>query len=225
MVADEDDLVIPEFLKIPAEERKKQWEDNPPEAIRSRFMSEDKMRTLREEYEQLGKQMLELGGTFRPISGFPNEHEAELAIERLKSSVKAREKANAEMEKQDDGDGNGAIIETTEEKENDNMTITQTHSSGAKGSKKTAAKKAAPKTAAKKVAPKKVAKKNGGTGKFAPEAKIHMLTKENPRRPGSEVFKHFERAQKANTVADYVKAGGSVASLAKCVSKGWCKVG
>ena len=214
-------LDIPEFLKISAEDRKKAWEEFPPDQIRSSFKMEEPkydpviaMRKLMDEYNALGNKLLELGGTFRPVSSFRVEHDAEMAIEKLKSTIKAREKANAEMEKQSDDD-NGVIVEIVKENE---MSTT------AKGTKKKAAP--AKKAAAKKVAPaaKKVAKKNGGTGKFAPDAKITIIAKENPRRPGSEKFKDFERAQKSATVGEYVKHGGNLGPLRHAISKGWLKV-
>jgi hypothetical protein len=179
---------------------------------------EENSKELRAEYDVLGAKLLELGGTFRPISSFRNSNEAEIAIERLKSTIKAREKALAEMENQEDDD-EGVIVETStdDDKGEDEMSSVQASTNGAK---KTVVKKASVKKAA---APKK-AKGASKFGKFDPAGKIHILEKDNPRREGTKRHKWYETARKSTTVEAYVKAGGHIPSLKTCVDKGWIKV-
>ena len=93
--------------------------------------------------------------------------------------------------------------------------------------KKPAAKKAAAPVkkavAAKKVAAKKGAAVGGNT-KYAPEAVITVMAKENPKREGSKAHKEFELYKKAKTVADYVRLGGTLGYLNYDASAGFIKV-
>jgi len=67
-------------------------------------------------------------------------------------------------------------------------------------------------------------KSPGRPGKYAPEQKITVVAKENPRREGTDVYDQFEILKKSKTVGDYQKKGGRMGSLVKSVKKGWAKV-
>lgn len=70
-------------------------------------------------------------------------------------------------------------------------------------------KKAAKKTSSKAPA----GEKRGRAGKYAPEAKIKVLVAENPKREKSASYKRFELYTKHNTVAAFLKAGGTTGDL------------
>ena len=63
---------------------------------------------------------------------------------------------------------------------------------------------------------KPASKKGGGAGRksaFAPDAKITVLAKENPKREGSASFKRFALYSKHKTVESFLKAGGTSGDL------------
>lgn len=74
-------------------------------------------------------------------------------------------------------------------------------------------KKATKKAAVAKKSTTTNGEKRGRAGKFAPEAKIKVLAKENPKRAGSASFKRFALYEKSATVAEFLKAGGTAGDL------------
>ena len=126
-----------------------------------------------------------------------------------------------QTEAEDEGDGESP--ENEDEDMADDETNTGTKKVAKKAAKKTvkkAAKKVAKKetkTAAKKAAkPKAAAKSNGAKpdalsgrrrSKFPDDAKITVLTKENPCREGSMAHKKFSLFKTGMTVGDYLALG------------------
>jgi hypothetical protein len=82
------------------------------------------------------------------------------------------------------------------------------------------AKKTSKKTSARK------AVKATRAARFAPEAKITMLTKSNPRRDGTVQFTRFAALLKAKTVGALPEKGrtGFVLALRRAVNEGHAKV-
>lgn len=60
----------------------------------------------------------------------------------------------------------------------------------------------------------------------ADNARIRVLTKENPCRKGTSRFDNVKRiiAHNGKTVAEFVKHGGKVASLTFAAQQGWAKI-
>ena len=69
------------------------------------------------------------------------------------------------------------------------------------------------------------AEKKVRAGKYAPTDKITLLTKENPKREGSEAHKRFALYSKHNTVESFLKAGGTSPDLNFDVKHGHIKIG
>lgn len=60
--------------------------------------------------------------------------------------------------------------------------------------------------------------------KEADTRKIKLLTKENPKREGSESFKRFELYRKSKTVADFIAAGGTAGDVRYDANAGYIEV-
>ena len=90
--------------------------------------------------------------------------------------------------------------------------------------KATTPKATTPKAATPKAATPK-AEKKGRVGKYAPTDKITLLTKENPKREGSEAHKRFALYAKHNTVESFLKAGGTSPDLNFDAKHGHIKIG
>lgn len=165
------------------------------------------------EYNRLGNELLtKFGDSFRERAGFRDRADATASLTKMQEKHKLRVES---FEKQQDQEEEGpAATETTpasetEEEEQEEKMATP---------KKKSAK-------VKSVTPtKKRAAGNGTRSRFSPDAKIHLLVKDNPRRQGTDVYDQFELARKNKTVAEFVKAGGRTGTLQKGVSKKWLKV-
>jgi hypothetical protein len=204
------DLTLPEFLRISAEDRKKAWLDHPPR-------HNQREGTMTDDNEKKDEKEL-----MAPKSNVPSSGRTTPGLDRLKASPKAEEIRQTVL-----ADQKEALNEREEER---TMTDTHTGDNSKTERKAPPAKKAAKKVATKKAAPakkataKKVAVKTPRKGAIDPAKKIVIVSKENPRREGSEKHRQFELARKSKTVGDYQKAKGHMGSLKKCVSKGWIKL-
>jgi len=113
-----------------------------------------------------------------------------------------------------------------------------TEKKGAAAPKKAAKKEAAPKKAAakKEPAPKKAApaKKEGAApktngagrhGKFADDAKIKIIAKDNPFREGSKAAERFSALKSGMTVKEAKKVGATSVDLQANVNRGYLEIG
>lgn len=66
--------------------------------------------------------------------------------------------------------------------------------------------------------------KRGRAGKFADDAKIVVLTKDNPKREGTKAHENFALYSKNKTVGAFLAAGGSRADLAWDVAAGFIEI-
>lgn len=149
-----------------------------------------------DEYNKMGNdQLAATGFTFRERRSFKDREDAVRSLEKLQSSIRAHKSGLAAAESQKD-DPPGVVIERKESE-----------------MKKVAKKK--------KVAS---ATPRGRRAAYAPEQKIVLLQKDNPRREGTAVYKQFEIMKKSPTVGAYLKAGGKLGSLHKSIKRKWARV-
>jgi hypothetical protein len=62
------------------------------------------------------------------------------------------------------------------------------------------------------------------TGSFKPDAKVHLLAKENPKKPGSNAHRAWLLYREGMTVKEYLDAGGKVGDLKWDTSHGFIEV-